>query len=272
MAKIYFNNDIIDSGVIQEIFEPGYLFGWGVFETLRMYKGAVPFLTEHLKRLKAGARFLHLEYPKVEYKKIISKLAQENNIEDAYVRINVFKKRKDTGLIIQVSPFDYYKAEDYNVGAKIIFSSIKRYSEDSFLTIKSISYVKNRIAWLEAQTKHKEEAIFCNEKGKLQEGSRSNIFFVKKGKVFTPSEKCGILPGVTRNIVGGICQKNKIKVIEDEFTKRDLLTADEIFLTSSLMEIMPVSQIENKIFNINKFFLTWDITQKYKQLLTTITR
>ena len=265
--KIYCNNQFVEKETLGEVLEQGYLFGWGVFETFRPRGGNIPFLNEHIGRLRDGAKFLQLECPDLDYKQIILSLMAQNDLEDAYVRINVFKKRKGAGCIIQVSEFDYYKEEDYQKGAKIIFSDIIRYSKDEFLSVKSLSYVKNRIAWLAAQKQQKEEAIFLNERWFLQEGSRSNIFLVKNKKVFTPGLSCGLLAGVTRKAVIDICRDNKIKIVEGEFTKTDLLNCDEVFLTSSLMGIMPVAQAADRSFNIDKFTVTPKIRKLYKKLI-----
>lgn len=245
--KVYLNEEIVDKENLNEVFEPGFLFGWGAFETLRVYGEKIPFLDMHLERLKKGLNFLELEYPQVNFKEVIDNLLSENKLEDAHVRITVFKKRKSPGVIVYAAEFDYYKEDSYQRGAKAIFSSFRRYSQDPFLRAKSISYAKSRVSWFNAQKQGKDEAIFLNEKGFIQEGSRSNVFFIKNKDVFTPSIECGVLDGVTRRVAIDICRREGIKVIEGEFSKEDLLPCDEAFLTSSLMEVMPLVECEGKI-------------------------
>lgn len=266
--QTYLNGNIVDVQTLTEVMEPGYLFGWGVFETLRAYQRRLPFLGEHLARLETGARFLKLTPLSIDYKQIITGLLAGNNLFDAYVRITVYKKRTGIGCIVQVSPFEYYKEEEYIKGAQVIFSDIVRHSQDDFLKVKSLSYVKNRIAWLAAQEQKKEEAIFLNEKGILQEGSRSNIFFVKNNKVFTPALSCGLLEGVTRNVVVNICKMHKIEVIEGEFSREACMRSDEVFVTSSLMEVMPVSVLEDRAFDVKKFTVTARIRAEYKKIIS----
>ncbi|MFH1504927.1 MAG: aminotransferase class IV [Candidatus Omnitrophota bacterium] len=238
--KIYLNDKLVEKEGVEEIFEPGFLFGWGVFETLRAYKGRVLFLGEHLGRLRQGLGFLELDYPEIDFKKIIDNLLVENNLSNAYVRITVYKKRKSIGVSIYADEFNYYKEDTYQKGFTVVFSPFIRYSQDPFLKIKSISYVKSRLAWHFAQKQGKDEAIFLNEQGFIQEGSRSSVFFVKDNVVFTPCLECGLLEGVTRNKIIDICKKENIKIVEGEFKKEDFLSADESFITSSLMEVMPI--------------------------------
>lgn len=262
---VYFNGKIVKESEMEDILEPGFLFGWGAFETLRVYNKKTAFLDEHLKRLKEGLYFLGLEYPAVDFNKEISFLLNKNKLADAYLRITVFKKRKSVGVIIYVSEFNYYKDEDYKKGFKVIFSPFVRYSRDEFLKVKSISYVNSRVSWFLAQKKEKDEAVFLNERGFIQEGSRSNIFFVKKGVIFTPSLECGLLAGVTRKAIIDICRQIGIKIKEGKFKREELLSSDEIFLTSSLMEVMPVCEIEGNSLDVSKFTLTFKILKKYRQ-------
>ncbi|UCC94396.1 MAG: aminotransferase class IV [Candidatus Omnitrophota bacterium] len=263
--KVYLNGAFIDKEDIEELLEPGFLFGWGVFETLRVYNKRVAFLEEHLTRMKRGLEFLGLECPNIDFKAAIQRLLGENNLSDAYLRIAVFKKRKSIGVVIYGAEFTYYKEDAYKKGAKIIFAPSFRCSQDPYLAIKSISYVKSRHAWFHAQRQGKDEAIFLNEKGFIQEGSRSNIFFIKDKDFFTPSHRCGLLDGVTRKVVIDICKDEGYRVAEGEFTKEDLLSADEAFLVSSLMEVMPISEIDGCSLDRQKFTLTPLIHKKYRE-------
>jgi len=244
--KVFLNGEFLDQEHCSELLEPGFLFGWGVFETMRVYGKNVVFLKEHLKRMRQGLVLLGLKAPDIDFEAAIIRLLDENRLNDAYLRVSVFKKRNEVGVLIYAAEFTYYKENSYRQGAKAIIAPFVRYSQDPFLGIKAISYVRNRHAWFLAQQKQKDEAIFVNEKGFLQEGSRSNIFFVKGRDVFTPSLECGVLDGVTRKAVIHINKVLGFTVAEGEFAAKDLFEAEEAFLTSSLMEVMPLVECDGQ--------------------------
>jgi len=244
--KVYLNGEIKDSQSIVDMFEPGFLFGWGVFETLRVYNKVAVFLNEHLKRLEKGAKNIDLDFPAVDFSSQINSLLEENKLAEAYCRITLFKKRKSTGVIIYVSNFEYYNLDDYEKGFKAIIAPFKRYSDDFLTGVKSTSYLHSRFAWKKAQDREVDEAVFLNENNFLSEGTRTNLFFIKNNKIFTPSIDCGILSGITREKVIEVIKKEGLELIEGEFSLDKLKSADEAFLTSSLMEIMPLVEIDQE--------------------------
>ena len=269
--KIYLNGEIVDKGQVGELFEPGFLFGWGAFETLRSYavktaaSGRPAFLKEHLERLNESLDFLGLDRPQIDFGAEFSRLMGENDLRDAYLRVTVYKKKNSLGVILDASEFNYYRDDVYEKGVKLVPAPFSRFSRDQFLKIKSVSYVKNRLAWAAAQKQGAEEAIFFNEKGFIQEGSRSNIFFIKGRRIFTPAADCGLLEGVTRKAVLDICRQQSLSVAEDEYTLEDLFSAEEVFITSSLMEVMPVREIDGKQFKVKNYTLTPAIRALYKK-------
>lgn len=266
--KVYCNNLLIDGDKISQILEPGFIFGWGVFETLRVYNGKIAFLQEHINRLKDGAGKIALDFLEIDYKKEIERLLKENNLADAYCRITIFKQRKGTGIIIYVAQFNYYQEEEYTKGVKAIISPFKRNSKNFLSTVKSISYLENRLAWKYAQDQGQEEAIFLNEDDYLAEGSRSNIFFVKEDKIFTPGLASGILPGITRAKVIDIISRIGLPFKEGNFRLEDLYKAQEVFITSSLMEVMAVVEINNQVVNgaeIGK--ISHKLREEYKKII-----
>ena len=177
--KAYLNGKSVDFGELEDLLEPGFLFGWGVFETLRVYNKKPAFLAEHISRLKQGCAKIFLELPQVDFQRQINALLEENNLTNAYCRITVFKKRKGTGVIIYTAPFNYYQGQDYQKGFKAVISPIIKNSQHPLVGIKPISYLDSRYSWKTAQDKGKDEALFLNEKGFLAEGSRTNLFFAK---------------------------------------------------------------------------------------------
>lgn len=244
--KVYLNGDIQEAKNIENILEPGYLFGWGAFETLRIYNGKAAFPEEHIERLKEGCEKILLNSPKISFQEEIDNLLKVNKLNNAYCRITVFKKKTSTGVMIYVSPFNYYKEDNYKKGFKAIVSSFARNSKDPLNSVKSTSYLKNRLAWKIAQDKGSDEAIFLNEGGFLAEGSRANLFFIKGEKIYSPSLECGILEGITRRKIIGVAKEKRLVLEEGEFKLEDLLSCDEVFLTSSLMEVMPLVEVNGQ--------------------------
>jgi len=266
--KIYCNNNLIDRESIAEIFEPGFLFGWGVFETLRAYKGEVPFLDLHVARLKDGLNAIGIEEVKIDFAKQIDALLKANKLEDAYIRITAYKKRESTGVLIYVDKFGYYQQETYEKGFTAIVSPYKKNSQNPFSQIKSLSYLENRLSWYEAQKQKKDEALILNEKDNLVGGSRSNLFIVKKGEVIIPSLAKGAFYGITRKVIINELKNSRIKVLEKEITVEDLTSCDEAFLTSALLEVMPLVECGGQAISSGKpGKMTKEILSQYRAKL-----
>lgn len=243
--KIYLNGKIEDKEKIDEIFEPGFLFGWGVFEVLRVYKKKTFLLDKHIERLNKSLSLLGIDIPKIDYQNIIAGLLKANNLEDAYLRITAYKKRKETGVIIYVSEFSYYLKETYEKGFSVLIYPQKLYTKTLSFSLKSLSYLEKRLAWFYAQKNKKDESLILNQEGFLVGGSRTNLFLIKKNKIFTPCRDCGIFSGITRDFLIEVIRKElNFEVVEKKITLDDLKKAEEIFLSSSLVEVMPVGEID----------------------------
>jgi len=243
--KLYIDGQIKENQT-PEIFEPGFLFGWGVFEPLRIYKGKIPFLERHTKRLNESLELLGIEKINLDWESIIKELLGENNLDAAYARIAAYKKRKGTGVIIYAANFTYYTPETYEKGFKAIISTIRRDKEDITSKVKSFSYLNNRLSWLQAQKKGVDEALILNKQGCLAGGARSNLFLVSDGKILIPSLESGAFCGITREIVILIAKDLNIPLEEKEVTLDDIDKASEAFITSALMEVMPLVEITQK--------------------------
>lgn len=245
--KVYSNGDLVDKESIGEIFEPGFLFGWGTFEPLRAYKGKISFLAEHIERLNRSLELLSIERVDLDWEKTIKDLLLENKLlEDAYIRITAYKKRKGTGLLIYTDKFSYYSADTYSKGFSAIVSQYKKCSKNINSKVKSLSYLQNRISWLEAQKVKKDEALVLNPKDFLAGGSRSNLFLVKDKEISTPSIEDGAFDGITRRVVIEMIKQAGLSFKEKELKLEDVLAANEAFITSSLMEVMPLVGVEEK--------------------------
>jgi branched-chain amino acid aminotransferase len=244
--KIYYNGDIINKEEVGEIFEPGFLFGWGAFEPLRVYKGNIPFLPQHLERFAKALELLGIGNIELAWEKTIKDLLAANSLEDAYLRITGYKKRKGIGLLIYVDKFSYYTPETYQIGFSAIISSYKRCPESICSKVKSLSYLANRTSWLEAQKLNKDEALILNSQDFLAGGSRSNLFIVKQGKILTPSLDQGAFCGITRSVIISIARELGLDTEEVKLKVGDIFSCDEAFITSALMEVMPLVELEGK--------------------------
>lgn len=244
--KVFLNNELIEKDTIEDLFEPGFLFGWGVFETLRVYKKKIPFLDLHIERLNSSLSLLGIEPPRTDWANQINNLLEINNLDDAYVRLTVYKKRKSTGVYIYADKFTYYPEDTYKRGFCTLVSKIKRFPTwDS--KVKSLSYLNCRMSWLEAQVNNKDEAIVLNSKDRVVGGSRSNIFIIQKNRVLTPSlSEEGVFSGITRRVVIEVIKKEGLDLEEKEIKLEDIFLGDGAFFTSSLLEVMPLVECENR--------------------------
>lgn len=242
MRKIIFNEDkaLIDSGTF---------FGRGVFETI-LIKNKPHFLKEHIERLNDGITKLSLGdhiNPDVILEKI-----NEYKLDNLALKIVVTEKN-----IIFSTREVKYKAENYESGFKVKISNNIRNSKSSLTYVKSINYLDNLLEYENANLEGYNEAIFLNENNRLAEGCTTNIFIVKDNNIYTPSEKCGLLSGIIRRYV-----IDNFNVYEKEISKEELLNADEVFLTNSLVGIIKVSEIEGYKF---KSRITENIRKTYEE-------
>ncbi|MCK9614068.1 MAG: aminotransferase class IV [Candidatus Omnitrophica bacterium] len=269
IMKIYHNGKIADKDTLEEIFEPGFLFGWGVFETLRAYNGKVPFLDLHIARLNDALNTLGIEELKTDFKAKINELLKVNNLEDAYIRITAYKKRESTGVLIYADKFGYYPQSAYEKGFSAVISPYRRNIKNNFYTIKSLSYLENRLSWFEAQKQNKDEALVLNEDGFLSGGSRSNLFIVKDQDVITSSIESGAFDGITRKIVISELKKMNISVKEAQISIENLFScAKEAFLTSALLEAMPLVECGGKKIGDGKpGKVTLNVLEQYRSIL-----
>ncbi|KNF09204.1 aminotransferase, class IV [Gottschalkia purinilytica] len=246
----------------------GYMFGYGLFETIKVVNSKMCFLEEHIERLKKSCKKIGLEF-NFNIKEIENrayKILEKNKLNIGAIKI-VYSKNGEENYLIITTRKSSYTENNYKVGYKICFSDIRRNPDSILPYIKSVNYMENIIAKKIGNEKGYEEVIFLNTKNKIAEGSVSNIFFIKNDILFTPSIECGILPGITRDKVIDIAKELDVKVNIGEFSKDELLNADEVFITNSLMDIMPISNIDNKLFNIEKNIITCKIMNKYKSLI-----
>lgn len=229
---------VLNGKIIEEekvFIDSGFYFGRGLFETMTINNEPV-FLEEHLSRINNGLKVIGInkKITKDEVIDAVDKLQCGNCVLKLVVteKNTLFNTRKNN-----------YSEEDYKKGFRVKISSIKRNEFSQITYLKSLNYLDNILEHEKCINEGYNEVLFFNTEGKLAEGSVSNIFFIKHGKIYTPSTKCGLLEGTVRRFI-----INNFNVIEGKFSKEDLISSDSIFLTNSVMGVMKVYNVEGKNF------------------------
>ncbi|MDU5107891.1 aminotransferase class IV [Clostridium sp.] len=246
MRTIVFNEERIT-------LDSGYFFGRGVFETILVKRKPV-FLKEHIERLNKGIRVLELG-DEILLEDILN-IIDKYSIKNCVLKIAVSEKN----IVIETRD-NKYKTGDYLKGFSLKLSNINRNSKSKLTYIKSTNYLDNILQREEALKRGYDEVLFLNEKGFVAEGSVSNIFLIKENKIYTPKVESGLLPGVVRKFI-----IDEFNVIEKEIIIEDLFNADEIFITNSLLGVMGISKLEDKILSKNK--ITIRIREKYEEIIS----
>ena len=242
------------------VLDHGLLYGDGVFEGIRSYNKRIFKMKEHMNRLYESARAVILDIPlsKKEMTTSTISVLRRNNLNDAYIRLIVTRGMGDLGLdprkckkpsiIIIADKITLYPQEFYKNGLELITVPTRRNAPEAMRPqVKSLNYLNNILAKIEALNSGFEEAIMLNSEGYVAECTGDNIFVVKRGKLFTPPAYLGILNGITRNCVIGIARVQNLKFSEKVFTRHELFSADECFLTGTAAEIIPVVKIDGRV-------------------------
>jgi len=263
---VFLNNRFVPKEkALVSAFDHGFLYGDGIYETMRAYQGTIFLLKKHLIRLKRSASAISLKLP-LPIEKIedaLNRSVRINKLKDAYVRLHISRGPGEIGLdpalciaptmVIVAKPFHDYPAQNYSRGVRVAFVKTRRNHPLAIApSIKSTNFLNNIQAKIEAIKAGAYEGIMLNWEGYVAEGTISNIALVKKGVLYTPHAKTGILEGVTRELVLRLATKNKIPVKETLLIPQEFLAADECFITNTTMEIMPVTRIDRKVIGSGK--------------------
>ncbi|MEW6409479.1 MAG: branched-chain-amino-acid transaminase [Nitrospirota bacterium] len=257
---IYLNGELVErKDAVVSVFDHGFLYGDGIYETLRAYNGRVFMLDEHIERLFRSASLikLHLPLSKEEISTAVYITLSANGLKDAYIRITVSRGMGEIGLDPDLCPIPTiviiarelkgYPEELYEKGIKITIVNVMRNHRDALNPqIKSLNFLNNILAKIEAKDKGAYEGVMLNIDGHLTEGTITNIFFIKDRRLLTPSIDAGILDGITRGIVLKIAREKGMETVEGLFHPEDLYTADEVFITNSTIEILPAIVVDNR--------------------------
>ncbi|MFM7098433.1 MAG: branched-chain-amino-acid transaminase [Gemmataceae bacterium] len=261
MSKIYMNGKLVEKAeAVISVYDHGFLYGDGIFEGIRIYNSAVFKLHEHIVRLYESARHIDLNIPLTiaEMCKAVEDTVRANGKKDGYIRLVVSRgvgnlgldPRKTTNpqIIIIVDDISIYPEEMYEKGMEIITAATIRNIPNALNPrIKSLNYLNNILAKLEANRAGVPEAIMLNHLGEVAECTADNIFLVKNGVLKTPAPQCGILEGITRNTVMDLAKAEKITVQEVVITRHDVFTADECFLTGTAAEVISVVKCDGRM-------------------------
>ena len=259
--KIFIDGKLLEKEDARvSVFDHGLLYGDGIFEGIRAYNGRVFMLEEHIARLFQSAKGILLkpEWSADDVRDAILECLRANNLKDAYIRLVMTRGTGDLGLdmrkckrpslIIIADKIELYPQMYYEKGLTVITSSLRRPRHDTLPpAIKSLNYLNNILARAEATRAGAQEALMLNAEGYVAECSGDNIFKVSKRRIVTPPSWAGILEGVTRGVVMKLLKdKFKLEVAEEMFTAFDLYRAEEVFLTGTGAEVVPVVNIDGR--------------------------
>lgn len=247
------------------VFDHGFLYGDGIYETLRAYNGKLFLISKHLGRLKHSADAISLKLP-LSLDKIGEALYESlnvNKLSEAYVRIHLSRGPGEIGLdpalcraptmIIVTQPFKDYPAEFYEGGVAVAVVATRRNHPLAVSpVIKSTNFLNNILAKIESLKAGAYEGIMLNWEGYVAEGTISNIFTVKHGVLHTPDLETGILEGVTRDLVLHLARKDRIPIKEAKLKPHDLTSADECFITNTTVEVLPVTRVDGAAIGSGK--------------------
>lgn len=247
------------------VFDHGVLYGDGVFEGIRVYNRRVFRLAQHVQRLYDSARALALEIPisTTEMAALVCEAVRRNQKQDGYIRLVVTRGVGDLGIdprscpkpsiFIIVTDIRVYPRELYAAGIKVITSATRQVSHEAFDSrVKSLNYLKNILAKIDAQRSGAQEAIMLNGAGYVAECTADNLFVVRGGRLLTPSPQDGALEGITRGAVLELAGEAGIEASEARLTRYDIYTADECFVTGTGAELMPVTEADGRLVGEGK--------------------
>lgn len=258
--QIFINGQLVPAAQATiSVFDHGFLYGDGIFEGIRAYRGRVFKLEEHLDRLydSAKAILLDIPYSKQEMTKAVVETVRANGLQDAYIRLVVSRGPGDLGLdptkcphptvIIIADTIALYPEQVYQKGMTLASVAIRRPATDVLNpAIKSLNYLNNILAKIEANLRGLPEVLILNQEGYVVEGTGDNVFIVKDGALRTPPPYTGILNGITRQVVMKIARDLNLDTFEIPITLHDVYTADECFLTGTAAEVIGVVQCDGR--------------------------
>ncbi len=259
--QIYIDGEFYDQANAKvSVFDHGLLYGDGVFEGIRFYNGRVFRMEEHMDRLWESARSICLEIPlsRRELDQALLETIRQNGLRDGYVRLIVTRGVGNLGLnpvqckrpsiIIIASTIALYPEEVYRRGLTVVTVPTRRMGPATLNpAIKSLNYLNNVLARIEANLANADEALMLNDAGNIAECTADNVFIIKRGQIMTPPITAGALRGITRAVVFDIAAELGIKISDPDLTRHDLYIADEAFLTGTAAEVIPMIKVDGRV-------------------------
>jgi branched-chain amino acid aminotransferase len=278
---IYLNGQIIPRSKVKlSPFDHGFLYGYGLFETMRTYQGHIFRLDRHLTRFRHSAKSIGLanKLTAFDLEAACTKTLEANKLKEARLRLTVSAGEGDMTpdpgtcsnptVLVTARDLVPLPQKKYESGFKAALSSLRRNSQSPLSRLKSNCYMENILARMAARAAGCDEAILLNEHGYLAEGSTTNIFLVCNRELITPSLESGVLPGITREAVLEMAQASNIKTLERQVELEELIEAEEAFVTNSILEVMPLTMFEGKPIGTGKpGQLTKELLAAYRKLV-----
>jgi branched-chain amino acid aminotransferase len=286
---VYLNGQLVPRSKAKlSPFDHGFLYGYGLFETMRAYNGHIFRLDRHLARLRPSAQSLGLTHNVIATLDAVKgdqsletacmETLEANKLKDARLRLTISagegNMTPDPGtcssptVLVTAQNLVSLPHEKYESGFKAALSSLRRDSQSPLSRLKSTCYMENILARTEAKAAGCDEAILLNERGYVAEGSSTNIFLLSNGELVTPSLESGVLPGITREAVLEIAQASNIKTMERQVELKELTEAEEAFITNSILELIPLTWFDGKPIGSGKAGqLTKKLMAAYKELV-----
>jgi len=271
--KVFLNDKLVDiDKACISITDSGFLYGVGLFETMRSYNGVVFCLKDHLDRLFFSAGVLSIEnnYDRKYVTDAIYKVLRANKLTDARLRLTLTngpmsesEQQRRATLLITATKIEPYPPEYYQNGVLVVLCPFRQNPSEPIYRHKTINYFSRMIGLNLAHQKRAAEALWFTVDNRLAEGCISNVFLVKDSVLYTPPIRTPVLAGVARKTVCEIALRNSIELVEKDLYIDQVLEADEIFLTNVIMQIMPVSRVEKHTVGSGKLRPMTKKLQKY---------
>jgi len=276
---IYLDNRFVkESDALVSVFDHGFLYGDGIYETVRSYGSRIFMQDQHLARLRRSAVAIGLKIPDRDWPTLLRESMERNEVgnerTDAYIRITISRGSGDIGLdpalcphptiVIITKPLKPPSAEQYQEGVSLIVAKTRRNLPSALdPQIKATNFLNNILAKREALAVGAFDSVLLNWESHLTECTVSNLFFVRANRLCTPALSCGILDGITRGIILTLARQEQIPIEEGKFTNKDLSQADECFLSNTTMEVMPATILDGRPIGAGK---PGPLTQKLLRL------
>ena len=278
--KIFLDGKFVDEPEAKvSVFDHGLLYGDGIFEGIRFYNGRVFLLEEHLDRLYDSAKAILLSIPmeRAALQEALLETCRQNQLRDGYIRLVVTRGKGDLGLnpnkcekptiFIIASTIQLYPEKFYTDGLRVNTVPTQRMPAAALSpAIKSLNYLNNIMAKIEGNLYGAQESILLNQQGFVAECTADNIFVIKKGHIFTPHVSDGALGGITRRLMFDLAQELGHEIREINLTRYDLFVADELFLTGTGAEVVPINEVDGRTIGSGKAGpLTQDFIRLFRQ-------